>query len=288
MTWAIILHGGATTIEDDEAEAYRAGCLAALEAGCAVLERDGSALAAVEAAIRVMEDDPIFNCGTGSAINAEGGVEMCSAIMDGHSFDVGGVSIIQGVRHPISVAHAMLRDETILISGPAARDYARDHQQDLCDPDDLKTEKRKQAARKAQHDTVGCLALDTAGHLAAGTSTGGLDGKPAGRVGDSPQPGCGFYADDQVGAVAFSGDGEHIARMMLAARTWHLLPLMDPDRVVSVALSHVARIAGEAGGIVLAPDGTTGWDHTSPHFAVAEASSAHPARAVNLTKRDGR
>ena len=285
MSWAIILHGGATTITDDEAEAYRAGCQAALEAGCAVLERDGLALDAVEAAIRVMEDDPTFNCGTGSAINAEGGVEMCSAIMDGHSFDVGGVSIIQGVRHPISVAHAMLRDETILIAGPAARDYARDRQQELCEPDALKTEKKEMAARKA-HDTVGCLALDTAGHLAAGTSTGGLDGKPAGRVGDSPQPGCGFYADDQVGAVAYSGDGEHIARMMLAARTWQLLPLMDPERAVTAALSHVARIAGEAGGIVLAPDGTTGWDHNSPHFAVAQASSASPTRVVNLAKRE--
>ncbi len=257
-------------------------------AGCAVLQADGTALDAVEAAIRVLEDDPTFNCGTGSAVNDAGECEMCSAIMDGTTFDVGGVSIIQGVRHPISVAHAMLREETILISGPAARDYAARKAQELCPSDALKTDKRARAAKDAQHDTVGCLALDTHGHLAAGTSTGGLDGKPAGRVGDSPQPGSGFYADDQIGAVAYSGDGEHIARMMLAARTMHQLDPLGPDDAVADALRHVAHIGGEAGGIALYPDGTMGWDHNSPQFAVAWASSAAPNRVVRLGKRESR
>mgnify|MGYP001367564059 CR=1 FL=1 len=284
MSWAIILHGGATTIPDDEADAYRKGCLAALEAGIGVLEADGSALDAVEAAIRVLEDDPTFNCGTGSAVNDAGECEMCSAIMDGSTFDVGGVAIIQGVRHPISVAHAMLRDEPILMAGQGARDYALEKQQELCPPDALKTEKQAKAA--AQHDTVGCLALDTKGHLAAGTSTGGLDGKPAGRVGDSPQPGSGFYADDKVGAVAFSGDGEHIARMMLAARAMHLLTETDAESALAQSLAQVARIDGEAGGIVLYPDGSVGWDHNSPHFAVAHASSSSPDRVVHLAKKD--
>lgn len=274
MTWAIILHGGAKEIEPVEAQAHRDGCLNALGAGRAILEAKGSAIDAVVAAIRELESDPTFNAGYGSALNADGEVEMCSALMEGQGFDVGAVSIIQGVRHPISVARAMLHQTEILLSGAGARRFAAEHQLELCEPHDLISPKEAKAAESGSHDTVGCIAIDIDGHMAVGTSTGGLEGAPAGRVGDSPQPGCGYYVDDKVGAVAFSGDGEHIARKMLAARVMHRMATDRPEQALEDALYHVADIGGEAGGIILTPDGEFGWRHNSRDFAVALQSSA--------------
>ena len=287
--WAIILHGGAKEIEPDEAEANRSGCLRALSAGRAVLEGGGSAVDAVEAAIRVLEDDPAFNCGYGSVLNAAGEVEMCAALMEGRTFDVGGVSIVQGVRHPVSVARAMLEAETTLIAGPGARAFAAEKGLELCDPAALKaSEDEKKRGRTGAHDTVGCVALDRHGLLVAGTSTGGLDDTPVGRVGDSALPGCGFYADNDLGAVAFSGDGEHIARKMLAARVMHALGTQGPDEALGLAIRHVAQIGGEAGGIVLTPDGRFGWMHNSREFAVAHVSSEQPEPQVYLRKAEER
>lgn len=269
MTWAIILHGGAKEIEPEEEQAHRDGCLKALGAGRAILEADGAAADAVVAAIRELESDPTFNAGYGSALNAEGQVEMCSALMEGRDLDVGAVSVIQGVRHPISVARAMLHEKEILLSGPGARRFAAAHQLELCDPADLISPEQVKAARTGSHDTVGCIALDSSGRLAVGTSTGGLEGSPVGRVGDSPQPGCGYYVDDTIGAVAFSGDGEEIARKMLAARVMHRLATDDPEAALEHALNDLADLGGEAGGIILMPDGELGWRHNSRDFAVA-------------------
>ena len=285
--WAIILHGGAKEIEPDEVEANRSGCMRALSAGRAILEEGGSAVDAVEAALRVLEDDPTFNCGYGSDLNEAGEVEMCAALMEGETFNVGGVSIIQGVRHPASVAKAMLKEETILIAGPGARAFAAEKGLELCRPDDLKVPEERHGLRKvAGHDTVGCVALDQQGLLVAGTSTGGLDGTHVGRIGDSPMPGCGYYADNAIGAVAFSGDGEHIARKMLAARVMHALGTDDPDGALDLALRHVSEIGGEAGGIVLTPDGRFGWMHNSREFAVAYVSSELPEPQVYISKAE--
>lgn len=287
--WAIILHGGAKEIAPDEAEANRSGCLRALSAGRAVLEGGGSALDAVEAAIRALEDDPAFNCGYGSALNAAGEVEMCAAIMEGGTFNVGGVSIVQGVRHPVSVARAMLEEETTLIAGPGARAFAADKGLELCDPAALRaSEDETKRGRRGTHDTVGCVALDRHGLLVAGTSTGGLEDTPVGRVGDSALPGCGFYADNDLGAVAFSGDGEHIARKTLAARVMHALGTQGPDEALGLAIRHVAQIGGEAGGIALTPDGRFGWMHNSREFAVAHVSSDQPEPRVYLRKAEER
>jgi len=287
--WAIILHGGAKEIEPDEVADHQSGCLAALSAGGALLEEGGSAVNAVETAIRALEDDATFNCGYGSALNAAGEIEMCSAIMEGRTFNVGGVSIIQGVRHPISVARAMLEDNEILISGPGARAFAAEKGLELCTADALKTpQQRRKSRRTGTHDTVGCIALDQNGLLVVGTSTGGLDGSPVGRVGDSPQPGCGYYADNAVGAVAFSGDGEHIARKMLAARVMHALDRVEPDEALELAIAQLDEIGGEAGGIALTPDGRFGWMHNSREFAVAYASSELPEPHVHMKKREER
>jgi beta-aspartyl-peptidase (threonine type) len=133
---------------------------------------------------------------------------------------------------------------------------------------------------------VGCIALDENGRLAAAVSTGGLEGTPAGRVGDSPQPSCGVYCDNRIGGVVFSGDGEEIARMILATRVMHGLEDLPPQDAVEASLLHLERVGGEAGGISLTPAGELGWAHNSEHFAVAYTSSADPAVRVYLTKSE--
>ncbi len=283
--WALILHGGAKEIEPEEADAHRRGCLAAIAAGCAPLMARGSAIDAVEAAIRALEADPTFNAGYGSARNAEGEVEMCSGLMEGASYNVGAVGIIKGVRHPISVARAMLYEEPILLAAEGARQFAADKGLELCRTEDL-IPPEERSPKTGTHDTVGCVALDEQGRMAAGTSTGGLDGSPAGRVGDSPQPGCGYYVDDRVGGVAFSGDGEHIARRMLAARVMHTLPGSSPHAALDVALREVREIGGEAGGILLTADGRFSWAHNSRDFAVALHSSTMPQARAYVRKEE--
>src|SRR5215213_4881216 len=160
--WALAVHGGAKDIPPEEDRAHRDGCLRALAAGRAILERGGPSLEAAEAAVRVLEDDPTFNAGTGSALNRAGEVEMCSAIMSGKDLSVGGVAVIKGVRHPVSVARLVMDEEEILIAGPGARDFARERGAELCDPGELVVEKQREALR--EHDTVGAVALDTNGN----------------------------------------------------------------------------------------------------------------------------
>ena len=284
MTWAIVLHGGAKDIPPGKEAPNRAGMLEALAAGRVVLSRGGSAVEALEAALRVLEADKTFNAGYGSAPTSDDQVEMDAGLMDGATLDVGAVGALKGVRHPVTVARLMLREKPTLLVGQGARRFAEarglevvDAPEALADPNPLALGKRK--------DTVGGVALDSAGHLAAATSTGGLPDSHPGRVGDSPLPGCGFYAEDGLGAVSFSGDGESIARLMLAGRIMHGLERHSPEQAVKDALALLDRVGGEAGAIVLDGDGRIGWAHKSPHFAVAYASSEAEPR-VYLRKED--
>lgn len=159
--WSLILHGGAKEIDPEEEEAHRNGCIKALEAGRAVLAGGGTAVDAVEAAGRVLETAPTFNAGYGSALNSDGEVEMCAGIMEGKDFNVGAVAVIKGVRHPISVAKAMLHEEPILLVSDGARRFAADKQLELCDPADLVTPQQRGFASKSEaKDTIGVVALD--------------------------------------------------------------------------------------------------------------------------------
>ena len=283
--WAIIVHGGAHEVPEEKAPASRAGCLAALKAGCRVLEGGGSAVEAVEAAIRVLEDDPTFNAGYGSALNADGSVEMDAAIMDGSSLDVCAVAGLPGVRHPISVARALLREKEILLISEGAQRFARERGAEICDPQELISPEQRQVFE--EHDTVGCVALDLEGHLAAGASTGGLTGQRTGRVGDSPQPGCGFYAQDGVGAIALSGEGESIARMMTAARFIHRMPGDDPDAALREVLEAMRlTVGGDGGGIAISGSGEIGWWHNSPNMPVAYLNSDMERPQVYLAKAE--
>lgn len=266
--WAILIHGGAKTIAPREEQANREGLDEAVRIGAAVLRAGGTAIDAVEAAIREMEDCPVFNAGTGSVANRDGTIEMCAALMDGSSLAVGAVAVIPFVRHPVSVARAVLGEREILLAGHGALAFARERGAELQDEEE-RGSIRVVAGAHGGHDTVGAVALDRHGNFAAGTSTGGLDGTLPGRVGDSPLPGCGFYADNTIGAVSLSGDGEDIARLALASRIANKLGQMRVITALERSLADVARLGGEAGAIALDQQGNPGFAHNSAHFAVA-------------------
>lgn len=264
--WLLIVHGGAKTIEPDQEMPSRKGCLAAANAGATVLRYGGGAVQAVEAAIRSLEDNPTFNAGCGSTPQASGAIEMDASIMDGRTLDVGGVAGVKRLRHPIEAARAVLAEKPVLLVADGAERFAQEHGVALIDPDQL----CPPGLPKSESDTVGCVAIDVHGHLAAGTSTGGLEGMPDGRVGDTALPGCGLYADDAVGAVALSGDGEAIARVTLAARIIQAMENGSASQAAAEAvLQQLARVQGEAGAIVLDRQGRIGVAHNSEHFALA-------------------
>ncbi len=271
--WTIMVHGGARTIPPAAEAAHRAGCLAAVEAGAAVLEAGGSAIAAVVAAIREMEDDPTFNAGRGAVRNRDGDVELDAAIMDGRTLDVGAVAGLRGYANPIDVAAALLRDNAVLLVGAGADAFAAEIGAVRSGPP------LAAPAGAVGCDTVGCVAYDQHGGLASGLSTGGLEGVRPGRVGDTPIAGAGFYAEAAVGAAAFSGDGEAIARLALAGRLMHRLPQLGAARAAALAIGQMGRVGGEAGCIVLDASGTPSFAHNSDHFAVGSARQGEGPRA---------
>lgn len=275
QSWVLAVHGGAKEIAARERPANRDGCAAALAAGRAILAQAGSALDAVEAVIRALEDDPTFNAGRGSALNAVGEVEMCAAIMSGLDLAVGAVAVVKGVPHPIGVARQLLEEEEILLAGPGARDFARRRGLLAQGPG----EERPPLIgieRRSSHDTVGAVALDQQGNVAAATSTGGLARSRPGRVGDSPLPGGGYYADNHLGAVALSGHGEAIARQCVAIRVMDNIEALGPQAALQRGVDSVRHLGSEAGGILLTKDGEFAWAHNSPHFPVGLATADCP------------
>jgi beta-aspartyl-peptidase (threonine type) len=284
--WKLIIHGGAKEIAPEEEADNRDGLAEAIEAGRTILADGGSALDAVEAAVRVMERLPVFNAGRGSDPTVDGRIEMCSAIMDGASLDMGGVMAIEEVCHPVSVAKALLRERHVLLVGEGATRFARDIGAELCDLAELKTADPLEEEMAESHDTVGAVALDGNGDYAAATSTGGLSGQLPGRAGDSAMPGCGFYAENGVGAVALSGHGENIARLRLASKIMHSLNGLGPQRAIFDAVSQMKRLGGDAGGIAIDAQGRIGWAHNSRHFAVASITEGDNSPGLWLRKPD--
>ncbi|HEX8238104.1 MAG TPA: isoaspartyl peptidase/L-asparaginase family protein [Abditibacteriaceae bacterium] len=283
MTLAIIVHGGAHAVPDEDIDAHKAGCTAAVTAGWQVLQRGGSALDAVEAAIRVLEADPTFNAGYGSELNADGEVETDAAIMNGADLAAGGIGAIKGVRHPISVARKVLQSPSVLLVGQGAYRFAQEAGAELCDQQELASEKQRrkweekqQASTRsanvsASSDTVGCVALDAQGNLAAGTSTGGTNENAAGRIGDSPLIGCGLYADGELGACSLTGDGESITRVVLAKTAVDLLHgERHPEEATAMAMDVLQRrVGGEGGCIMIDRQGRIGWAHNAENMSCA-------------------
>ncbi len=214
----LLIHGGVGPYEKEFEEPRRAGLARAAEAARAVLAANGTALDAVVRAVTVLEDDPVFNAGRGSVLNAAGEVETDAAVMDGASGNAGAVAGVQGIVHPVLLARAVLDDgRAVLLVGRGAERFAEERGLERCDPKSLIVETQRAALNRHHRGTVGAVALDSTGRLAAATSTGGLTGKLAGRVGDTPLIGCGTYADRRV-AVSATGDGESVVRLVLAHR----------------------------------------------------------------------
>jgi beta-aspartyl-peptidase (threonine type) len=322
MPIALIVHGGAWDIPDDEVAEHQAGCRAALEAGWRVLERGGAALDAAEAAVRVLEDAPIFDAGVGSVLNRDGDVELDAAIMDGPTLRSGAVAAVRRVRNPITLARRVLESQVILLVGQGAERFAEAAGLPLCDPAELIVERErtrwqdllnqadfrsqdafgarqgdKETNRQGEEatsnlpvalsshlplanpgDTVGCVALDRAGRLAAGTSTGGTANKLPGRVGDSPLIGAGLYADNQTGGCSTTGWGESIMKVLLAKTATDLIGAgHDPMSAAHQAIDILARRVGGLGGCILLDSaGQIGFAFNTPRMAYAYRAEAGP------------
>lgn len=235
--FTIVIHGGAEdkTREDlgPEKEAgYRKGLQEALGAGWQVLNNGGTAVEAVEAAIRVMEDNELFNAGKGGALTADYENQFDAAIMDGKTLEAGSVAGVQNVKNPITLARAIMENSKhVTIGSEGAKEFAKKEHLELKSDNYFRTEEKveevnkekRQELQEATKDTVGAVALDKYGNLAAGTSTGGLTNQLNGRIGDSPLIGCGTYANNEAVAISCTGDGESITRGVTAHEVYALL-----------------------------------------------------------------
>jgi L-asparaginase / beta-aspartyl-peptidase len=237
MKPSLIVHGGAWDIPDEAVGACKSGCQRALAAGWAILSRGGHALDAIEAAVMVLEDDPVFDAGYGSHLTLDGRVECDAIVMNGATLRAGAASTLQRVKNPIRVARKILEScPHMMLVGEGAERFASEHGIALCDPQEMISEAEREAWMKCKEDkhaaehhrgheqgTVGAVAIDRDGRLFAATSTGGTCCKLPGRVGDSPLIGCGCYADTQAGGVSCTGYGEAIMKIVMAKTAVDLL-----------------------------------------------------------------
>ncbi len=305
--WTIVVHGGAGVIERPALgpkgdAAYRAALNRGIEAGGKVLDRGGSALDAVETVLNIFEDDPLFNAGRGAVFTSEGKNELDSSIMDGSNLKAGAVAGVTHTRHPISLARAVMeKSPYVMLAGPGADAFGAHVGLEEVDPSFFFTEARWQSLVKQltkegkpipprpagapppgkavpvafydepgdsrSHGTTGVVALDRNGNIAAGTSTGGLQGKMPGRVGDSPIIGAGTYASNQSCAVSATGSGEYFIRLGVAREICNLVAFKGmgiqqaADQVIHGELE---ALHGDGGVIALTPDGQTAFSFNTP------------------------
>lgn len=323
--WAIAIHGGAGVIEraglsPEQDAAYRAALDKALQAGKAVLESGGAALDAVEAAVRIMEDDPLFNAGRGAVFTAEGRNELDAAVMNGADLTAGAVAGLTRTRHPIAAARAVMeRSPHVMLIGEGADSFSASVGLEQVDPSFFFTERRWSQLQSALRErglpipeqpagtpaqdrldvsqpraeavpplderkfgTVGAVALDRQGRLAAGTSTGGMTAKRWGRVGDVPVIGAGTYASNADGcAVSATGSGEYFIRATAArdicART---AAGIDVRTAAEAEIAEIGALGGDGGVIVLGVDGTVAFAMNSSGMYRGEAAEGRPGRVA--------
>jgi len=269
----ILAHGGAGS---RAMTSPQAACLrAALQVGYHLLNRGGSALIAVEHTIRVLERSGLFNAGKGSRLQLDGVRRMDASIMEGDSLRAGAVASIEKIVHPITAARLVMEHTPhVLLVGPQAGRFARhfklEHHRLSGKPRRIsyETALQKIAQNLEKHGTVGAVALDQTGTVAAGASTGGIDCMLPGRVGDTPIIGCGVYADNESGAVSMTGLGEGIIRLAVAKEICDRLALVQTPAMAArlVLQKLVARIDGSAGCLVLTPQGQFTIRHSTPHM----------------------
>lgn len=312
----LLVHGGAWAIPQDAAAAHEAGVRKALETGYAILARGGPALDAVEAAVTILEDDPAFDAGRGSFLTSDGRVQLDALLMDGGRMKAGGVACVERLRNPIRAARLVLeKSPHVYIVAEGAEQFAQAHGMPLIDNTELVLDRERKRLAEAQirqragladetfsgleddkgpetaiaremdsHDTVGAVALDMRGNLAAGTSTGGTLNKTPGRVGDSSLIGCGCYADNLSAAVSLTGWGEPIMKLVLGK--WATDRVADgtaPEIAAREAISYLYnRLGGHGGIILLGPDGRFGLAHNTPAMAwgIATPSGIHAGLTI--------
>ena len=317
--WAVVLHGGAGVIERSsmtpEAEAeYRAGIKTALDAAAAVLDKGGSSMDAIEAAIKILEDDPNFNAGRGAVFAADGTNQLDAAMMDGKTLMAGAVADVQRTRHPISLARAVMeKSPHVFLIGSGADAFAAHEHLEQVPPSFFFTERRWQGLVKElkkegqpiparpegappepakplaffetpdahKYGTVGVVALDRNGNVAAGTSTGGVTAKRWNRVGDTPVIGAGTYASNQSCAVSGTGTGEYFIRLTVARTICALVQYKGmalqaaADEVIQKQLT---ALKGDGGIIALTPDGQMAWSFNTPGMFRAKLAEGGTAQ----------
>lgn len=285
MERAIIVHGGAGAIPLERRDAAREGCRAAALAGWEVLRAGGSAMDAVQAAIVALENNPSYNAGTGAVLTAEGRAELDAGIMDGQSLQAGAVAGVARIKNPILLARMVLESPHVLLIGAGAEQFAQESGVALCDPrelvtpaqyarwqqgyragDDVNLDPQEAGAARRhpgladetvhddadKHGTVGAVAVDGQGRIAAGASTGGIAAKHPGRVGDTPLVGAGYYAEDLLGGASSTGHGEDFIRLLLAKRAVDFIGAgMTAQQAAEHAIQLLAERAGGHGGIIL-------------------------------------
>jgi beta-aspartyl-peptidase (threonine type) len=281
---AIIVHGGAGTVEDERRAGCIAGCEAAARAGWQQLASGGGALDAVEAAVRVLEDDPEYNAGYGSVLNRLGIVEVDACIMDG-GLRAGAVGAVPWMRHPVTLARRLLEaGEHVLLVGGGALLYARelgiapDPPETMIAPRARARFERGEGLERSG-GTVGACAVDRAGRVAAATSTGGTPGKRPGRVGDTPLVGGGTFADDEAGAASATGHGEAILRVVMTKGVVdRLRGGATPDQAARAAVAEVERRTGLPVGVILVGrDGSIGHYSATPRMPWAAIAGGVPS-----------
>jgi beta-aspartyl-peptidase (threonine type) len=286
MTWAIAVHGGAGTWDEGKHERAVAGVRAAAARGSAVLTEGGSALDAVCACVVTLEDDPLFNAGTGSVLNRDGDAEMDASVATGHDLGFGAVAAIRRVSNPVLVARRVLeRSGHVLLAGDGALRFARAQGFDDYDPITAQARAEWQRARAdARLGTVGAVALDVDGRLAAATSTGGTLLKLPGRVGDAPLPGAGTYATPHA-AVSATGKGELMMRVLAARSICDFVEsgLAAQDAVNRLLALMRDKVGADAGFIAIGRDGSIGVAHGTPYMVHAWATGSRPEISARMT-----
>ncbi|MGE0180165.1 MAG: isoaspartyl peptidase/L-asparaginase family protein [Sphingomonas sp.] len=293
-SWRLVIHGGSGRLERDtlsqaDDAAARAGLEAALEAGGEILSSGGAAIDAVEAAVKVLEDDPHFNAGRGSVFTYEGRIEMDAAIMEGGDRNAGAVTGVLSTRNPISLARAvMMHSPHVLLSREGANQFALERGLPQQPPGWFETAERRRQLHELRarpeseqfdvhlkYGTVGAVAVDASGHIAAATSTGGLTGKRWGRIGDSPIIGAGCFADSRACAVSATGAGEYFLRVGVAHEIAARVRLagLSVQQAADEVMAEVKALGGTGGVIAVGPDGDGAFSFNTPGMYRGMASA---------------
>ncbi|MBA4766914.1 MAG: isoaspartyl peptidase/L-asparaginase [Porphyrobacter sp.] len=310
--WSLAIHGGAGTLDPkamtpEKRAAYEADLQRALDAGSKILAEGGAAMDAIKAAIVIMEDSPLFNAGKGAVFTWDGTNELDASIMDGRDRSAGAVAGVKTVKNPILLADTVrTQSEHVFLVGRGAEDFAVSKGFAVTPPEYFATEARREALERLKAEklsaldvdhkfgTVGAVALDQSGNMAAGTSTGGLTGKRWGRVGDAPMIGAGTYADNRACAVSATGWGEYFLRVGVAHeicarlraieefRTLEIesgampaeFPPIEPQKIADVVMADVKELGGDGGVIVVTPDGQAIFSFNTTGMYRGRATSA--------------